>query len=173
MSLKNSKTLLIVSLTLMLCSLFGIAFLYRALEKLAEESSEAKERLLTFDSQLKDFKIFESFIADTENERMLVEESFVSREELIKFIENIERVGVGSGVDVRVESANLAPDEKNSRPSFRLETSGNFSSVFRFPLLLENLPYEISFDEINITKSGDLKEPWNAVYVIKLLSYEF
>src|SRR3989344_2064798 len=149
MTLKNSKTLLTVSLTLLLCSMFGATFLYRALEKLAEESGEAKDRLLTFDSQLKDFKIFESFIA------------------------NIERVGGEGGVDVRVESANLAPGQKNSWPSFRLETSGKFSSVFRFPLLLENLPYEISFEEINITKSGDLKEPWNAVYAIKLLSYEF
>ncbi|OGF80489.1 hypothetical protein A2W48_00930 [Candidatus Giovannonibacteria bacterium RIFCSPHIGHO2_12_44_12] len=173
MTLKNSKTLLTVSLTLLLCSMFGATFLYRALEKLAEESGEAKDRLLTFDSQLKDFKIFESFIANTENERKLVEESFVGREGLIKFIENIERVGGEGGVDVRVESANLAPGQKNSWPSFRLETSGKFSSVFRFPLLLENLPYEISFEEINITKSGDLKEPWNAVYAIKLLSYEF
>src|SRR3989338_3772690 len=100
MTLKNSKTLLTVSLTLLLCSMFGATFLYRALE-------------------------------------------------------------------------NLAQGQKNSWPSFRLETSGKFSSVFRFPLLLENLPYEISFEEINITKSGDLKEPWNAVYAIKLLSYEF
>src|SRR3989338_2293245 len=113
MTLKNSKTLLTVSLTLLLCSMFGSTFLYRALEKLAEESGEAKDRLLTFDSQLKDFKIFESFIANTENERKLVEESFVGREGIIKFIENIERVGGEGGVDVRVESANLAPGQKN------------------------------------------------------------
>lgn len=171
-TLKNSKILLAVSLASLSCSILGVAFLYGALGRLAQEASDIKARIIAFDSQLRNFKVSESFIANTENERKVVEESFVNRDNLVKFIEDIERAGKESGVDVHVQSADLAAGPKDSGPSFRLEASGNFSSVFKYSFLLENLPYEISFTEINITKSGDVKEPWNALYVIKLLSYE-
>lgn len=173
-ALNNSKILFVASLGFLACSIFGAVFLYGALGGIAQEIGEARGRIAALDSELKNLKIFEKFIADTEKDMERIRESFISRDELLRFIDDVENAGRESEVGVRVESANLSTDGINdSGPSFRLEASGNFSSVFKYSLLLENLPYEISFEEMNITKSGDENEPWRAVYVVKLLSYEF
>jgi len=173
MIIKNSKLLLPASIVFLITLALCLIFLYKILERFASESGETRERIAIFNSQLKDLKIFENYIADTKNERFLIEKTFINRDELVTFIEDLEGVGRDSGVDVRVESANLAASPKDAGPSLHLEARGNFSSVFKYSLLLENLPYEIVFEKIDIDKVGGEDAPWRGDYIIKLLSYEF
>src|SRR3989344_809666 len=149
MIIKNSKLLLPASIVFLITLALCLIFLYKILERFASESGETRERIAIFNSKLKDLKIFENFIED------------------------LEGVGRDSGVDVRVESANLAASPKDAGPSLHLEARGNFSSVFKYSLLLENLPYEIVFEKIDIDKVVGEDAPWRGDYIIKLLSYEF
>ncbi|OGF51524.1 hypothetical protein A2739_02855 [Candidatus Giovannonibacteria bacterium RIFCSPHIGHO2_01_FULL_43_100] len=173
MIIKNSKLLLPASIVFLIALVLCLIFLYKIMERFSGESSETRGQIAIFNSQIKDLRVFENYIADTENEKLLLEKAFINRDELVMFIEDLERVGRDVGVDVRVESANLAASPKDIGPSLHLEARGNFSSVFKYSMLLENLPYEIAFEKIDIDKTGDVDAPWRGDYIIKLLSYEF
>jgi hypothetical protein len=173
--IKNSKILLGVSSGSLVLLLILAFLLLGSLNNLASEKEEIRERILALDTDLKNLKVLESFLIQTQEERGIIEPAFVRGGDFVPFIEDLERVGAESSVEVRVESAILggsaaAPKE----PSFRLTAEGSFSSLFRYMLLLENLPYEIAFGEVrfvkNLNESGE--GIWIGTFIINLKSYE-
>lgn len=172
--IKNSKILLGAVLTVFILLLIFWAFLFRSIGGLSEEIGLIKGRIMTLDLELKNLKVLENFLSDTAPQREEISGGFVSENELIDFIEDLEGAGGNVGTEVKVESATFSGDKEASVPSFRLQASGSFDSLFKLMLVLENLPYEIDFEDLSFTKSSaDGKtSSWNGVFIIKLLSYE-
>jgi hypothetical protein len=133
-----------------------------------------KGRIIALDLELKNLKVLENFLLDTASQREEIASGFIGEGELINFIEDLEDAGNEWGAQVRVESAAFSDGgEAGSVPSFRLQASGSFQSLFRLMRVLENMPYEIDFQDLSLTKSsGDGKDSWTGVFIIKLLSYE-
>lgn len=169
----DSKVLIGIAACLFILLLGSGFFAVRYLGSLAEEMSNIDERILTLDLEIKNLKIFETFLRETDDERKLISQSFVSEQSLIKVVEDIEKIGVLSGAKVVTESASFVNDQKKVIPTFRISTTGGFSSVFRLMLLLENLPYELAFDEVSIIKTeGNAGSIWTGTFIIKVISYE-
>ena len=168
---KNSNILLMISVLVLTGLSFLAIFLYGKLKEMADDEYGLKSDISNLNNEVKDLKIFENFISDTGNDRKKISSGFVDSNGLVRFIEDAEQVGKNSGVDVNVESASPVINQKDLGPSFHLQASGGFGQVFRYSILLENLPYELAFEKINISKS-DIGS-WRGDYIIRLLSYEF
>ena len=172
--IKNSKILLGAVLMVFILLLVFWAFLFRTIGGLSEEMGLIKGRIIAFDLELKNLKVLENFLSDTGPQREVIASGFVSESELIDFIEDLEGSGRDVGAEVKVESATFSSSGQGSVPSFRLQASGSFDSIFKLMLVLENLPYEIDFEDLSLTKSSTEGKVslWNGVFIIKLLSYE-
>lgn len=171
----DSRILLILSSALAAICFFSAGLLYWHMEKITGDIENIRGEILGLNLRLKNFKSAKNLLEETREKREAAESIFVGPEELILFIEDLEKIGRESGVSLDVESA--SPASGNSAPSFRLGLRGDFQNLFLYLLLLENLPYEINLDEASLekTSSGEnnKKSSWSALYTIRLLSYEF
>ena len=149
--------------------------MYQLLGRLSEDILGTRGRISGLDSELQNLKLFENFLADTALSRERIKSGFVSRGNLVRFIEDLEQVGKDGGIAVEVDSASLAATPEERGPSFRLSAKGSFSSLFQYLLTLENLPYEIVFEEIHLNSATGEKDKiiWSAAILIRLISYEF
>lgn len=165
----NSKIFLIFSFTVLVFVIFGGWFLFNRISVLDKSIGETNISILNFTNDIKNLKSMESFLRESSEERKVLERAFVSEDGLVKFIEDLEENGKESGVDVEVNLATVSQDQSDS-PSFRIESRGSFSSVYKYLTSLENLPYEISINRTSLDSEGEGK--WRGIYEIKLLSYE-
>ncbi|MBI4136369.1 MAG: hypothetical protein HY481_02380 [Candidatus Vogelbacteria bacterium] len=104
--------------------------------------------------------------ADLENWRQTLETSagylakvraaFVSRESLIKFIEELEAVARESDVNLTLDE----PVIGQTSLTLSLKVDGSFVNLYRWLARLENLPYPLTFERINLRAaagwSGDI-----------------
>ena len=164
---------MIICILIFVASAAFAVFLYKSIQKNYEISQETALRIEEFNSQVKNLKIFETFILDTAEEQKKMESLFVKQgdqDEFLGFVKELENAGGSIGLDINVESSSLAQNAGEKGPSLHLVAQGDFSQVFKYSMLLETLPYEISFESINFTKSDE--GSWKGDYVIRLLSYE-
>ena len=168
MSPINSKILLFLGATSILVVLLLGAASYWYLLRLAGEIAGIKLELAATDQRIKNTKALEKVLTVSQEERGRLDGIFVSRDELIHFIEDLEEGAKASEVRLEVEALSSAARSGESASSFRLDVQGSFAAVFKYLLLLENLPYETSFEQMNL----EFSEEWRGFYVIKILSYE-
>ncbi len=173
--MNNSSKILLIFVTLALFLLLSLGtFLFYSMGSIVQDITLIRGRLSTLDSEIKNINVIEGFLEKTASDRIIISQGFIGNDDLLRFIEDIEKVGNESGIEVNVESASLAAGNSKLGPSFRLRAQGNFSQVFKYMLLLENTPYEISFEDISFTSSAGEKgkKNWLGTFVIRLLSYE-
>lgn len=173
----NSKILLALGTLSIVVFLAVGGALYWYFGVSLSDIGEVQGEIETLGLKLKNVKVLENLLNENAGEREIIQNSFLGQRDLVRFIEDLERVGRDSGIDLKVESASLVSRPEELGPSFRLRAQGSFSALFQYLLLLENLPYEISFEEANLSFSGTGSRkgeaPWSGFYVIKLISYEF
>lgn len=117
-------------------------------------------------------RVLKNNIQNTEKERTRVESLFVSEDSIVSFIEKVESLGNISSATVVFRSVSVE-GEKNDRLKLDLSITGSFSEVFHFVILAEHLPFQASFDRMNILKlpketKGD---KWEALATLTLRSF--
>lgn len=172
--IKNSKILLALAAILLAGMILTGGFLYRSLGNLVREIREVERRAAILDLDLRNLKVLESFLSGTARERDAIRKGFVGKDNLVLFIEDLEKAGRENGINVSVESASFSVNPNDPGPAFRLDAKGSFSALFRYLLFLENLPYELAFEEIHLNAvSGRKADKWDSAFIVHLLSYEF
>ncbi|MBI2023979.1 hypothetical protein HYT00_01120 [Candidatus Giovannonibacteria bacterium] len=166
----NSKILFLLSVVLCLSMFFFGWFLFNKIAYLDKSIAETNDKIFNFRAELINLKSWERFLDETGNERKILSSAFVNEKSLVHFIEDLEKSGRENGVEVEVHAVNLA-EGQNEPPSFRLESAGNFSSVYKYLISLETLPYEIVFRRVFWDAESEGK--WRGVYEINLVSYEY
>lgn len=78
-----------------------------------------------------------------------VKSAFTSRESLIQFIEELETVARESGIGLTLSE----PVIGQTALTLSLEARGSFANLYRWLARLENLPYQLAFERINL-KAG-------------------
>ena len=171
--MKDSRILLgLVSLALVILIAGGV-LLFISMGGMVREMGEIRGRILSLDLELKNMKILENFLTETVGGRERIAGSFVGEHDLVRFIEDLEDGGERNGVRVRVGSAALASGVTQAGPTFMLEAEGSFASIFRYMVFLENIPYEIILEDVDMTSiSQDGKKIWKGSFIVRLLSYE-
>ncbi|MBI2100431.1 MAG: hypothetical protein HYT47_00170 [Candidatus Vogelbacteria bacterium] len=90
-------------------------------------------------------------LAANEPNLVKVRSAFISRESLIQFIEGLETVARESGVDLTLGEPVI---ESNSL-TLSMKAVGSFAKVYRWLERLENLPYRLTFERINLSAGTD------------------
>lgn len=113
---------------------------------------------------------------EIESDRRKLNEVFTKEFDIITLIKKIEEVASLAGVTLEIKSVDM-PAGDDLYPVFSMKTTGSFSDIFYNLLLLENISYQIAFNNFNvgeagILKKGDLKiDLWEANFEFELLSF--
>lgn len=97
-------------------------------------------------------------------ERARIAALFINRDSLINFIEELEAVARESGVDYKLGE----PTIEATVLKLTLQMSGSFPNVYRFLTRLENLPYRLRLEQVDLAGEAE----WNGQVAIRLLSFD-
>lgn len=126
---------------------------------------------LAADLKRKNIRGLDQSLNSISQEKAKVEAAFASKSDLVRFIENVERLAALSGIALEIKSAALPLDPNEKGPVFTLNVKGDFGQEFRFLTLLESANYEIVLEEARLNKSEEAG--WAGQVRLKLLSYKF
>lgn len=185
MKIHSSQIILVVcAVATIATSSFGYNFLYHRTIAQAENASKARSEVLIENDKKKHEQELVTLYGDTIEDRKKVAAYIVPDDGVVDLIEKIERVGSESGTDFElssINSDNLSAAKKGTTGYIKanIETQGTWENVMRALILIENLPYSISIDNIEIS-SGDgflttstekavKSRIWNLHFSIKVL----
>ena len=161
-----------VLLFIILCLIFLFIYQQIILTKSAykdietEWSKEAQRRI--------GIKLLNNSFLKIENDKKILDEHFAQSSNIVPFLDTIEKLGKDVGVKVEVSSVSVS--EKNKNLNIELKGVGNFESIYKFILLLENAPYELDFYSFEVKKNlnaQDLNKStiWTTDLKMRLLSF--
>lgn len=135
---------------------------------------------LKIETQKEDsLKTMKKVLVSTVSLRQKLDEYFVHSDDIIFLLQDIEDLGVRTGVKVSFETVNVKDGNGlNQELSLRISTEGDFADTFYMLSLLELLPFKLSFEQVFMEKQrvGGISDKtsesiWKGVFLITILSY--
>ena len=162
---------------LSLCAIFVYALLFGLILAKKDAITDAVSRLGVEQLREESLRTLRESFRQTENERAALLRYFVNREEIVSFIEDIERAGRHAGVLLRFSFVNIRDTEGVLAVEF--ETLGDFSETFYFLQLIEYMPVKISLEKFLLSKEVPRNfekrkegDEWHAIFTLGVLSFE-
>ena len=152
-------------LAIILCS-----YLFSIIKDKKRDIIISSEEARKISEKFENIKILESEILKIEEESKKIDQIFIQEEDIIKFIEILEKMGKDTKVSMELNTAKV-----EIVPIFQFNLSGTIERIYQYFVLLENLPYQILIEDVYIYKEGFLGESkvnnWKAGFRIKILSF--
>lgn len=169
--MKNKKFIativLVIFMNMLAISVWFYFFL--ALKKHNEAILEIRRNTLINDKKSDNNKILKNLISEIANERQKIDSVFLSQENIIKLVRELEANADRAGAEIDLGNINISEDgKKNPRIQFSLK--GKFNQIFHYVVLLENMPYIVSVDKAHFEK--DLSSGgWRGSFEISLNNF--
>ena len=157
--------LICLAIISILVSSFGYWFVYDAVIKQAENYSESsKEEQIEKDNSQKAQELVKIH-TDTKDDRAKLPTFAVSEDKVVDFIESVESIGAFTSTKVELSSIN----NENSFLKAHVQASGNWSDLLNSLVMIENIPYSVSLNNVQFTSFPDKKGQWNMSLDIQAL----
>lgn len=171
------KKQLILSIIFFLISVLIFFFLLKDVNEKRELLTKTQEEWKIESTYRENISSLISSMGKIEDEVILLEKHFVQSSDVVPFLDTIEELAKKVGIKADVLSVDIPKD--NSSLIMEAKALGNFESIYKFTLLLENSPYEMEFLSVDIQNPsvqdlstvGSKNSQWVANYRIKLLSF--
>jgi len=138
--------------------LIPVAIYWGALIMLRTERSEA-ERLETMRIIDSDNESLRSTLRheyeDTENHRRRLDDHFVRKDDIVDFVNGLEELGALAGVEANISSLGESwQDERGGTLQLSLHVIGEFTELYNYILLLEQVPQKLVIGDISLSARG-------------------
>lgn len=154
----------------------GVYFLlFGQIQKERDKVLSLRRELAVIEKKQKNIQSLERLLDETEEQKRDVENIFVDDKTVVRFIEELERLAEITGAVLEIKDASLPRTDEDLGPTFSMEIEGSFKNIFRYLELLENVPFQVEFNEIRFVKPGGAggAGAWSLAIVLRVLSYEF
>ncbi len=154
---KTQKITILTTLFFVVVLVFYV-FLYKQILSLNSKIISINSKLVVANRLAENEKEIVNLLKNTETKREKLSSYFVSTENPTSFLETIESSARSVGTEVEVQSLDVKHKDKEKKQSFikvSLLAKGSWDSMFRFMLLLENLPYVVVVSNSAFTMGGD------------------
>ncbi len=149
---------------------YAAAFYF--VKKEVGQSSLILEQSAQADMRRANLQTFKKTLEETANKRSELDALFLTPEDVIDFIGNIE--GWGTAIGVKTTLSGLR-EEGGKSLSFSVQAEGTFERVMNFIELLENIPYDAHINSVNLVNQGggDSKSgsSWRGTFSVRVDSY--
>ena len=167
-----------LALILILFMASGIILSLKTLFNAREDISDVKKELIFAEVNINNIKNLEDLLASLKEENKKISSVFLAKYEIVDFIEALEKLAGVSGVELEIKSVKFADgidDGGKEKPALLLAVSGPFQNIIHFISFIEKMPYQISFDQMTVQKSGSKENEeslWKSEVSIIILSYQ-
>lgn len=177
MNINHRHYILLIFATLaILGSATGYILMYRESVIQARGSALAQaEVILENNKKLHEQELTAAY-ADSLSDRSRLSSFLVSEDEIVEFIESVEAIGASSGAEVEIsgidtEEIAVKDEESFGHISAHLNISGTWVNVMRALILVENMPYSVSLNNIGLFSSGTAKaKQWELSLDMRVLT---
>ncbi len=170
----NNKKFIIsfASVIILNALIISACFYARSLIKKQEEGARENFKNYTLLSRKsQNIKLLESQMAEIKENFEKLDNFYLKENGLVGFIESLEKIGRDANVLVGIHSVGIEKDKKSVL--FRIDAEGEFEELFQYLVSLENLPYQVAFERMDIS-SGDAtkgKNVWKSEVDIRVISF--
>ncbi|HAS80950.1 MAG: hypothetical protein UR25_C0003G0112 [Candidatus Nomurabacteria bacterium GW2011_GWE1_32_28] len=172
------KRFLIFSIIFFLSIFCLFIYLFILINKNKEYSQIMQEKWQVETTRRENIKLLISSINSIDSEKNSLETHFIKSSDIVPFLDTVEKLAKDVGVKSEIVSVDIPKD--NSSLVVETRVLGNFETIYKLILLLENSPYELEFVSVDIKnlnsvdtivdKNNKISE-WTATFKIKLLSF--
>ncbi len=174
----NSKHYTVITLAIgsVFLSSFGYWYIYGIVIKQAENYSKSLQEIALVDTKKQQIKDIAKMHEDTLKARERLSTFVLTDDKLINFIEFVESIGNRSSTDTTISSIkndDLSSAEKGTfgHLKARIDIKGSWTNIMRALVLIENLPYSLSLNNIDLNFNKADKNPqWNVRLDIEVLT---
>lgn len=166
LKLGSSRVTFVLALLLLGGALAAGGVLLGRIAEARKELDQSRIKRAELEEKSGEARRAEIFLEGAREKTNAIERYFVSESEIVSFIEELEAAARESGVTLKVAAVSVPAGPKTS-PAFELGASGEFASLFRYLLLLENFPHLLAVEKVDFTKSS----PWEMRMTLKLITY--
>lgn len=170
MESKLTKTIVLI-LVLNLAAAGLWRFVYGRVQKNQEIISELKTEIAASELKQKNIRELDRILQSVSPDLDKINDIFISEKEVVRFIENLEKISLLAGTDLTIKSASLPAKNGTKEPDFELNLAGGFSRNFQYLALLENMNFQIKLEKVRFVKND--KKTWDAEIGFKFLNYKF
>lgn len=150
-------------------------YLYFSVDSKIMLIEEMQMEVKTKERQLESRHDTKKLVESLSEQKKKIDDVFLSPDNLVNLVEQIEEIGRSAGVVANINSVDNFGSVKN-RPSFKISASGDYNKIFKFLILLENLPTKMMIKSTSWGGQSSAPDimaaPWSANFDIILLSYE-
>lgn len=181
MKLSNINKKIVLSIVLVIAvNAFAFACLWLINMKVRQMNgkiSTAKSEISLKEKESNEAKILKASLLDFSPLEEKLNDVFIEQKDVLSFIEEIEVLAKESGVDMEFRSVDISKNDTGEKPVFQFKALGSFSDIFYYLTLLENIKYQIVFDNISLQEKGvvgigdNSRVIWEANFSLRLLSY--
>lgn len=152
----NHRHYILVTLALLsiVASSLTFYFLYKRTVAQAMRYDEINNEINSEDGRKKYEQELLKNYDRTKSDREKLLTYMVKEDEIVSLIESVERIGEYSKTELELSS--ISKGNKNNIKS-RVNVKGEWSSVIRSLILMENLPFVLSINNISLATSGNLE----------------
>lgn len=163
----NSKHYILVIFALGSVALAGFGYwhVYRIVIKQAEINSESLQAVESEKGRTQREQDLAKTHAETLDDRARLPAFIVSEDKVVDLIESIESVASSSDSEVTLSS--IATEKSHFKG--RIEIKGSWSNAMRALILIENLPYSISFNNLKLSHESESKK-WSILFDMQVLT---
>ncbi|MDE2188804.1 MAG: hypothetical protein KGJ35_03715 [Patescibacteria group bacterium] len=168
--------LLFVSILTVCVAAISYNFLYHQALSKAEAAAVAEAKVASMAATSIEEKKTAEIFATTATERSQLSDSMVSEGNAVPFIDSVEGIAAKSGATISLSSLSSGTDSASSHATVLASVTirGSWQNALRALELLENLPYAISMQNLNLTEtnSSDAKSApqWTINVSLSVLS---
>ena len=150
----NSKSLFgaIIGFFVLLFFAYSYFFIFSKIKFLSGEIGFAKRSIKLLDEKRKEFEVAKSNLKNQAENLVVLESAFFSESSFVDLLNVFEGVAKRAGVKFKAKGA-IFP-ETGERAQISFELSGNFESIAKFLVLLDNIRYSGLVYKFSLSESG-------------------
>lgn len=169
----HKKNLIIAPIIFLAFSVSAFFFVY---SDIRAKNNAAERTLAKWQSEYanrENIRSLNQSVKDIAPQKALLETHFVESSDVVPFLNTVEGLGTEAKAQANITSVAVSTDT-NPVLLVEVQATGSFESLYKFLMLMENSPYEIEVDSLDLQQSDALDASsgaWKADFKISLLSF--
>jgi hypothetical protein len=149
----KTKIILVVSIVLFIAMFIGNLFWYLFIHSRAVEIVNIEIAIREEQSQNHNLKNLKENIVDLEEKNKKINEIFIDKNNIVLFIEKIERMASAANVALQIKDVKVSED--SDYVSMVLQTNGTWPEVRNFLDIVESMPHKSQVELLRFSRTGD------------------
>lgn len=153
----NKKSTIIILSLLAAAAVLVYAGMFIKVARLNAEVSEIQAKIDSQGNKDAALRLSGKSLVETQAERSSLVSFFVAEDGPVSFIENLETLARSTGALIKIDSLSIdaLSNQRFEKLSVRVEAIGPWNSVYKFLILVENMPYAVNISRVLISEDTD------------------